>query len=260
MKKLKIALVQTKLFWEDAAANREHIGSLLKGIKKGAADLVLLPEMFSTGFTMNAKEISETMQGETVQWMKELARAKQAVICGSLVISERGNYYNRLLWVTPQGTITTYDKRHLFRMAKEEKTYTAGTKRIIVELNGWKICPLICYDLRFPVWCRNNNEYDLLLFVANWPSRRKFAWKQLLVARAIENQCFLAGLNRVGKDGKGIPYSGESIVHDPAGETVLKIKPGTEGVFITTLDPKILADYRKNFPVMMDRDRFVLKN
>jgi omega-amidase len=259
MKKLKIALVQTKLFWEDAAANREHIGGLIRNMKKGAADLVLLPEMFGSGFTMNAGSVAESMQGETVEWMLQLARTKKAVICGSLVIKDRGNFYNRLLWVTPSGKITTYDKRHLFRMAKEEQTYTAGTKRLLVELNGWSICPLICYDLRFPVWCRNNNEYDLLLFVANWPSRRKFAWQQLLVARAIENQCFVAGLNRVGKDGKGIPYTGNSIVHGPAGETVLKIKPNTEGVFITTLDPKVLTDVRKKFPVMMDRDGFVLK-
>lgn len=260
MKDLNVALVQCSLSWEDAEANRKHIGKLLESISKSSVDLILLPEMFASGFTMNAASVAETMDGDSVRWMKQIARNKKAVVCGSLVIKEKKKFYNRLLWITPSGAITVYDKRHLFRMAGEEKVYTAGTKRVIVSLGGWRICPLVCYDLRFPVWCRNADEYDLLLFVANWPSRRRLAWKQLLTARAIENQCYVAGLNRVGKDGKGIPYTGDSIIHGPFGETLAKATPSRQQVIRVSLEYKALQDARKHFPVMLDRDAFKILN
>ncbi|HEX5001174.1 MAG TPA: amidohydrolase [Bacteroidia bacterium] len=259
MKNLRIALAQTRLYWEHPEANRNHFEKLFASFPKGSCDLILLPEMFSTGFTMNAPAVAETMDGPTATWMKYMAKKHKAVFCGSVVIKEKGRYFNRLLWVTPDGTILKYDKRHLFRMAKEEQTYSSGQQRLIVELKGWKICPLICYDLRFPVWCRNTESFDLQLFVANWPSRRKFAWKQLLVARAIENQCFVAGLNRVGKDGSGYAYSGDSIVHGPAGETILKMQANSSGVAVAELDFQVLKTFRKAFPVALDRDTFQIK-
>jgi len=259
MKNLKIALVQTRLFWENTEANRNHFEQLFETLHKGSCDLILLPEMFSSGFTMNATAVAESMNGPTAVWMQRMAKKYNAVLCGSVVIKEKSRFYNRLLWVTPDGNILKYDKRHLFRMAREEQTYSSGSKRLIVELKGWKICPLICYDLRFPVWCRNTEEFDLQLFVANWPSRRKFAWKQLLVARSIENQCFVAGLNRVGKDGSGYSYSGDSIIHGPAGETILKMKPNSSGVAIAVLDYQVLKKFRSVFPVSLDRDTFQIK-
>ena len=258
-KDLNVALVQCRLAWENAEANHKHLEALLSDIKKGSAHLIILPEMFASGFTMNAGQVAEEMSGISAGWMRSMAKKKNAVITGSLVIREGRRYYNRLLWVTPSGDITWYDKRHLFRMAGEEKVYSSGKSRLVTELNGWRICPLICYDLRFPVWCRNSDEYDLLLFVANWPSRRRFAWKQLLAARAIENQCYVAGLNRVGKDGKGIPYTGDSIVHGPFGETLAKAAASREEVVRVRLTYKDLQEARRTFPVMLDRDRFLVR-
>ena len=256
MKDLKITLVQTSLAWENAEANLNHLGELLSGIKKNATHLIVLPEMFSSGFTMNAEKVAHTMKGDEVAWMLKMAKQKNAVVCGSLVITEKGKFYNRLIWAQPDGNFLHYDKRHLFRMAEEHKTYTPGKKKIMPTLQGWNICPLVCYDLRFPVWSRSKGEIDLILYVANWPERRIYAWKQLLIARAIENQCFVAGLNRVGVDGKGINYSGESVVLDPLGIPVSDIPLNKECVTTISVRSKQLKELRKSFPVMMDSDNF----
>ncbi|HMT29477.1 MAG TPA: amidohydrolase [Bacteroidia bacterium] len=256
MKDLKITLLQTTLFWEQAEANRNHFGKKLKDIRKNSTNLILLPEMFTTGFTMNAKGVAETMDGPSVTWMLEMAENKNAVVCGSLVIREKNKFYNRLVWAQPDGKTLHYDKRHLFRMAKEDKTYEQGKERLIVDLNGWNVCPLICYDLRFPVWSRSKGDIDLLIYVANWPARRSFPWKQLLIARAIENQCYVAGLNRIGMDGNNILHSGDSIVLDPLAMVVSNIKPNKESSETYTLKYKQLEELRGSFPVMIDADKF----
>lgn len=253
---LKITLLQTTLHWENPEKNREHFGKLIREIRKGSTDLILLPEMFTTGFTMDAAALAEKPGGVTMQWMHEMAQQKNAVICGSIIIKERGHFYNRLLWMPPDGNYSQYDKRHLFRMAGEHQTYTPGKKRLIVTLKGWRICPLICYDLRFPVWSRNCSEFDLLLYVTNWPKRRRFPWSSLLVARAIENQCYVAGLNRVGSDGKNIEYSGDSVVLDPIGQPLSHFRPGKSSTETVRLEMKKLQQLRKEFPVMLDADRF----
>ena len=269
MSDLKITYIQSPLHWENAEANldlfNEHLGKI-----EGETDLIVFPEMFNTGFTMNVKEASETMQGETIKWMAEKAKSMNSVVTGSLIIEEEGKYYNRLIWMRPNGRHEQYDKRHLFRMADEHKDFDYGSERLIVELNGWRICPLICYDLRFPVWSRNvdftkehknvemGNEpvYDCLLYIANWPEARNSAWKSLLPARAIENQAYVLGLNRIGKDGKDISYSGDSIAFDPYGRAINEAKPHEEMVETITLSKQLLADFRKKFPVAMDGDQF----
>jgi len=253
---MKISLIQTSLTWEDPQANRFNFGKLINRIE--ATDLIVLPEMFATGFTMNPKVIAETMDGETVAWMKEIATEKNCAITGSLVINEGGNYYNRLLFVYPDGNIKTYNKRHLFSLAGEDKAYTAGSDKLIVNYKGWKICPLVCYDLRFPVFARNVEEYDLLLYVANWPSPRIFAWDTLLKARAIENMCYVAGVNRIGEDAKGHPYPGHSQVLDCLGATVMEAST-SEGVFTVALDREKMLETREKFGFLNDRDRFTLQ-
>jgi predicted amidohydrolase len=212
--------------------------------------------MFTTGFTMNASEHAESMEGDTLLWMKGIAAEKNSVVCGSIIVVERKKFYNRLLWVQPDGQVHFYDKRHLFRMAGEHKTFSGGNKKLIVEWKGWRICPMVCYDLRFPVWSRNVNDYDLLLYVANWPQRRKYAWNQLLIARAIENQCYVAGVNRVGLDGQNITYSGDSVVLDPLGQKRSSLKTLATAIETVTLNGKTLSELRKEFPVLMDADQF----
>ena len=256
MKNLKITLVQSILKWENREANLEMFSKKLSTIKKSSTDLIILPEMFTSGFTMNARKVADSMNGETVSFMKNVAKEKKAVLCGSVVIQQKSKFYNRLLWVKPDGEVLHYDKRHLFRMAEEHKTYTPGNKRLIVNLNGWNICPLVCYDLRFPVWSRSNGEVDLLLYVSNWPTRRRFAWKQLLISRAIENQCYVAGLNRVGNDGNKIGYAGDSVVLNAMGEKISSFKTGKQEIETRELNFKELSEYRKKFPVMMDADDF----
>jgi omega-amidase len=253
---MKISLIQTSLTWEDPQANRSNFGKLINRIE--ATDLIVLPEMFATGFTMNPKVIAETMDGETVAWMKEIATEKNCAITGSLVINEGGNYYNRLLFVYPDGNIKTYNKRHLFSLAGEDKAYTAGSDKLIVNYKGWKICPLVCYDLRFPVFARNVEEYDLLLYVANWPSPRIFAWDTLLKARAIENMCYVAGVNRIGEDANGHPYPGHSRLLDCLGATVMEVST-IEGVFTVALDREKMLETRGKFGFLNDRDRFTLQ-
>ena len=254
MQNLKIALAQADLAWEDKKANLSKFETMLSGLE-GRADLFMLPEMFSTGFTMNAKPLAETMDGETVAWVVNMAAKMNAVITGSLIIKEKGKYFNRLLWAEPDGRLSIYDKRHLFSMADEEKTYAAGSHKLIVELKGWKICPLVCYDLRFPVWLRNKEKYDLLLFVASWPDRRIQHWLKLLSARAIENQCFVAGVNRIGADGNEFTYPGKSIVVTPMGDTIADLE-ARETVEIVNLDHEEIIRVRRYMPFLKDMDKF----
>lgn len=258
MEYLKITLVQTRLEWENVEKNLSLFDEVLNGIQE-ETDLIILPEMFSTGFTMNTS-VAESIEGKPIQWLKEKAKQKNCVITGSLMISENGKNYNRLIWMQPDGNFQTYDKRHLFRMANEQDHFTAGEKKLIVELNGWKICPMVCYDLRFPVWSRNKNlEYDVLLYVANWPERRSLAWSTLLPARAVENQCYCVGLNRIGHDGNNVNYSGDSAAYNPLGEKLSSIQPNKSKHETITLSWNFLQEYREKFPAMLDADDFEIK-
>lgn len=259
MNNLKITIVQSELVWENVSANLELFDKKLAALPSGSTDLIVLPEMFATGFTMNAAKTAETMDGRAVQWISRQAEEKQCCITGSIIIKEAKRFYNRLIWMRPDGSFEIYDKRHLFRMGEEQQTYTAGKKRITVMLNGWKICPLICYDLRFPVWSRNTSPvYDCLIYVANWPQKRSYAWKHLLIARAIENLSFVAGVNRIGIDGNGIEHSGDSAVINARGEIISKTISGKDSIETVTLLWNELAEFRKNFPADMDADRFNL--
>jgi len=266
MGNLTISLIQTHLYWEDKQANLSMLADKINGIQT-PTQVVILPEMFSTGFSMNPDKLAETMDGATVEWMKNMAMSKKVVLAGSLIIEEAGAYYNRFIWMLPNGQYGVYDKRHLFGFAGEDKHYTAGEKRTIAQVNGWKINLQVCYDLRFPVWARqsSNNfsqdglahipEFDLLLYVANWPERRIAAWKTLLAARAIENQCFVVGVNRVGNDGNNIYHSGASMVINPLGETLYQ-KEHEEDIFTVTLQKEILEEIRQKFPFWKDADSF----
>jgi predicted amidohydrolase len=246
------------LHWEDAAANRAMFAEQL-GPLKGATDLVVLPEMFTTGFSMRSAELAEEMNGLTVHWMREQAKALDAAIYGSLIINEKGKCFNRGLFVKPDGEIIHYDKRHLFRFANEHEHYSAGVDRVVVAWRGWRILLQICFDLRFPVFARNRGDYDAALYVANWPEARRYPWSQLLIARAIENQCYVAGVNRVGMDGKGIHYTGDSVVIDPRGAVIGQVEPAAEGVATVELEANALAEFREKFPVGLDADDFELK-
>lgn len=256
MNELQVSLVQTSLHWEDAKLNRQMFDEHLSEIQK--TDVIFLPEMFSTGFSMRPSEVAEPMSGETVTWMKEKAKALNAVVTGSVVITENGKFYNRLIWAEPSGEIKHYDKRHRFSYAGEHEEYSAGQTRPTWEYKGWRIRPQICYDLRFPVWARNDDDYDLLFYVANWPARRSYPWKSLLVARAIENMAYVVGLNRVGEDGNGIDHSGDSVVLNPLGETVSAAQPNTTEVVNATLSKSDLGTTRERFRFLNDRDTFTL--
>ena len=253
---LNVALVQTSLVWENPKANRTHIEDKVSSI---TADLIILPEMFSSGFTMNASEVAETMDGETIAWLKSLSKTKNAAIVGSLVITENNNYYNRLVFVEPNGTLTTYDKRHTFTLAGEHKVYTAGSEKTIIDYKGFKICPLVCYDLRFPVWARNSENYDVLIYVANWPKVRIAAWDALLKARAIENMSYCIGVNRVGLDGNNYEYSGHSAVYDVLGHRMDSIPESIETVEVVTLEKSHITKYRERLGFLKDRDTFKLE-
>lgn len=257
MQPLKTALVQTSLHWEDKQANFKMLDEKLSGITTGP-DIVVLPEMFSTGFSMQPEKFAEKIDGEAVSWMQKKASQLNAVITGSLIIEENGAYYNRLIWLQPDGSMSWYDKRHLFSMAGEEKVYFPGQEKLVVEWKGWKICPLICYDLRFPVWIRNKECYDLLIFVANWPERRVQHWRKLLAARAIENECFVAGVNRVGEDGNNIYHSGSSMAINPMGEILLEAVH-TETIATVTLNPEEITKMRRYMPFLKDMDDFKIK-
>lgn len=280
---LKITIIQSELHWENAVKNLAMFTEKIASINE-ATDVIVLPEMFTTGFTMNSAQLAETMEGKTVEWMKQQAKSKNAAIVGSIIIEEkvispsadgrpRGTFYNRLIWVQPDGKIYTYDKRHLFRMAGENQYYSAGNERLVVEWRGWKICPLICYDLRFPVWSRNKPipntrslsslithhsppAFDLLIYVANWPEARKTPWSKLLGARAIENQVYVVGVNRVGVDGKQMVYSGNSAVINPKGNIMSNIAEHQNYIQTIELNREELDDFRAKFPLDLDGDDF----
>ena len=257
MKNLRITTVQSELTWENISANLLRFEAKLVDLK-GNTDLIILPEMFTTGFSMKPDKLAETMFGQTMSWLTEQAKKLNAVITGSFIAQENGQYFNRLIWMRPDGTFSKYDKRHLFTLAKEHEHYAAGKDRLIVELNGWKICPLICYDLRFPVWARNNVNYDLLFYVANWPITRSHHWKSLLTARAIENQTYTIGVNRVGKDGSGYIYSGDSSILDYSGNILHQIS-NREDIFTMTLSLDEQKAFRTRLNFLPDGDRFSIE-
>lgn len=254
---MKIALIQSSLSWENPTANRNHFEVKINALTE-KVDLIVLPEMFSTGFTMNPSAVAETMEGETMEWLKSLTKAKNSAITGSLIIKENDNLYNRLVFVFPSGEIQFYDKRHLFTLAGEDKVYTSGSQKLIVDYLGWKICPLICYDLRFPVFARNVEDYDLLIYVANWPKARIQAWDILLKARSVENLCYTIGVNRTGSDNNNLEYNGHSQAVDFLGNYALEPQE-TEGVFMVELNKEQLLETRKKLGFLGDRDSFELK-
>lgn len=254
---LKTALIQLDLSWEDPTENlkkfSERIGNL-----KDPVDLIVLPEMFSTGFSMNADTLAEEPDGPTVSWMMETAKENNTALTGSVIIKENGNFYNRLFFVFPDGSFKTYDKRHTFTLAREDQTYTAGTERLIVEYKGWRICPLICYDLRFPVWARNTSDYDLLIYVANWPETRIHAWDILLQARAIENMSYCIGVNRTGNDGNDYRYNGHTAVYDCLGKNLFDNDRSREFTEIVILEKSHVEETRDKLKFLQDRDSFSL--
>jgi len=251
---MKIALIQTELSWENPNENKALLQEKINAISQ-YVDLIVLPEMFTSGFTMNPKNVAQTMQGDAISWLKEIAKNKNCAITGSLIIEENGNYFNRLVFVFPSGEIQTYDKRHLFTLAGEEKVYTAGKDKLIVEYKGFKICPLICYDLRFPVFARNVEDYDVLIYVANWPKPRVNAWDILLKARAVENMSYVIGVNRVGLDANNLEYVGHSQAIDYLGNYIQEPQE-IEGVFIVELDKNEMLETRKKLNFLYDRDKF----
>ena len=254
---LKIAMIQSNLVWENPEQNRINFTKKIESISE-EVDIIVLPEMFTSGFTMNASKVAETIDGETVTWMQHISSNKNVAIVGSIVIKDNNNFYNRLLFITPKGDITFYDKRHTFTLAGEDKVYSAGTEKGIIDYKGWKICSLICYDLRFPVWARNTEDYDVLMYVANWPKPRISAWDTLLKARAIENMCYCIGVNRVGVDGVNSEYSGHSAVYDVLGKEITSFKPNNEDIQIATLEKRHIEAYRNKLKFLNDRDCFTI--
>lgn len=259
---LKISLIQTSLYWHDIDANLAMMEEKIWQIGE-ETDLIVLPEMFSTGFTNAAPELAEPMNSKTFRWMKQQAKQTQAIVTGSFIAREGKDLYNRLLWMRPDGEYATYDKKHLFRMSEEHEIYAPGKKRLVVEWKGWKICPLICYDLRFPVWSRNQNldndslSYDVLLYVANWPAARSRVWRALLEARALENLSYCIGLNRVGEDGKNIAYNGQSLIFNHRGE-ILADLADKDTITTVELSKPALNEFRSKFPAYLDADPFTL--
>ena len=253
---LNLSLIQSNLFWEDLPANLSHFEKLISNIKD--TDIILMPEMFNTAFCPKSNHLAESMDGKTINWMKEISKTKNCAIIGTLMIKAGENIFNRLVWISKNGTIYTYDKHHLFSLIKEERSISKGKKRLIVEVEGWKICPLICYDLRFPVFSRNDVEYDVLIYLANWPVKRIDAWDTLLKARSIENQCYTIGVNRVGEDGNEIPFNGHSKVFDAFGNELFSATENKEEVlqFEISLDDLKLKRRQMNF--LQDRDNFNL--
>lgn len=269
MSSLTITIIQPNLHWENKRANLDMLSQKIESIRE-KTEVVILPEMFSTGFSMHTEMLAEEMDGETIQWMKRISADKKIILTGSIIIEEGEKYFNRLIWMLPNGEYGYYDKRHLFAYANEHQHYAAGNKRLIARAKGWKINLMVCYDLRFPVWARQSSspslspggegqgqEYDLAVFVANWPEKRSHAWKTLLQARAIENQCYVVGVNRVGEDGNKIYYSGDSMIVDPLGE-ILYQKANEEDIFTYTLQKEKLDEVRERFPFWKDADEFNL--
>jgi predicted amidohydrolase len=263
MSSLTITLIQTALHWEDKRQNLEMLERKINSIKE-RTEVIVLPEMFSTGFSMKPELLSEMMEGESVSWMKRISSEKRAIVTGSLVIKDGEDYFNRLVWMQPDGKYGYYDKRHLFAYAHEDKHYSSGNKRLIASVKGWKINLQVCYDLRFPVWARHNfaatggnPEYDLLIYVANWPEKRNLAWKTLLQARAIENQCFVVGVNRVGDDGNGIYHSGDSCIVNAMGD-LLYTRAHDEDIHTITLHKEAIEETRTKLPFWKDGDNFMI--
>lgn len=264
MDDLKISVVQPDVHWENRSANLEYLGKMIEQSDK-KSDLIILPEMFTTGFSMNPVKVAESFHPdmESLVWMRKIAATMDAAIVGSISTEEEQKYYNRLFWVFPDGTFKYYDKRHLFSFAGEDAAYSPGAEKLIVEFRGWSICPLICYDLRFPVWSRNSlinkiPEYDLLIYVANWPEVRREPWMRLLHARAIENQCYVVGSNRIGEDANAISYSGDSLIIDPKGDLIYSLQD-EEAVFSINLSRSELENFRHKFPVLKDADSFEIE-
>ncbi|WP_276346312.1 amidohydrolase [Daejeonella sp. JGW-45] len=255
MNTLKVTTFQAYLFWENIEKNLQNLGLRLSSIRE-KTDLIVLPEMFNTGFSMNPEKLAEDMGGRSMKWMLEQAKKFNSVVTGSLIIKEDGKYYNRLIWMRPDGSHEWYDKRHLFGLGDEDQHYTGGNKKLFVELNGWKICPVICYDLRFPVWLRNKNEeYDILLVVANWPEKRSLHWRTLIPARAVENQAFVIAVNRVGHDGNEVYHSGDSMCIDPNGKVVY-YKPNDEDLYTFSINKEEVENARTHHPFLKDADGF----
>lgn len=255
-KQLRCLLVQTQLFWADAPANRRQLEAVVRN-RGSDVDLIVFPETFTSGFLGDAEAQPETMDGATIGWMRDLARDVDSVLCGSVAITTGSGKANRFLWVEPDGNVSFYDKRHLFSYGGEDKRYIAGTERKVFQYRGWHICPQICYDLRFPAWCRNRHDYDLLIFVANWPEPRTPAWTALLRARAIENQCYVIGVNRSGTDPRGLKYAGGSAIYDPLGEPLLELGSAeANGRAVISMDR--LLEIRKELPFQQDADDFRL--
>lgn len=252
---LNIAIIQQDLVWENAEANHKLFEQEIKKIQN--ADLIILPEMFNSGFTMQPNKVAQTTSGNTIKWLKNIANKYKTAIIGSLAIAEDNKYFNRLLTVLPNGDIHQYNKKHLFRMGGEHNVYTSGTKKTIINYMNWRICTLICYDLRFPVWSRNKNNYDLLIYVANWPNTRNYAWETLLKARAIENQCYTIGVNRIGTDGNNIKYKGNSLIINPKGEIITQMDKHTH-ISTTKLNINELNNFKQKFPAYLDADNFTI--
>ncbi|WP_027138331.1 amidohydrolase [Gaetbulibacter saemankumensis] len=255
---LKVALIQSDLVWEHPKENRKAFAEKIASMTS-PVDIIVLPEMFTTGFTMNASAVAESMDGKSVLWMQKIARKTNAAVTGSLIISEDGKYFNRLLFIEPNGAITSYDKRHTFTLAGEEKVFARGNQKLTLDYKGWKLCPLVCYDLRFPVWARNTENYDVLLYVANWPKPRILAWDTLLKARAIENMSYVIGVNRVGTDQDLNEYSGNSAVYDVLGNAISNIKPNKEQLEVVTLERHHINYYRNKLKFLNDRDTFTIQ-
>jgi omega-amidase len=269
MSSISVTIIQTALYWEDKPANLQMFSEKISGITEKTA-IVVLPEMFTTGFSMNTGRLAEDMDGETISWMKKKSAEKGVILTGSMIAKEKNAadniFFNRLIWMLPNGDFGIYDKRHLFAYGNEDQHYTSGKKRLIASVNGWKINLQVCYDLRFPLWIRQSKlpdsplgpEFDILIIVANWPSARSHAWKTLLQARAIENQCYVIGVNRVGTDGRGLDYAGESMIVGPAGD-IIKILGDKEEIFSYSLDRERLEDFRTKYPFWKDADRFLIQ-
>jgi omega-amidase len=257
MQHLKIVLLQVDLVWHNAELNRNQFSKKINSIKE-QVDIIVLPEMFTTGFSMQPQKVFESMQGETIKWMQKIALENNTAIAGSIIILEDNKYYNRFIFVHPSGEINKYDKRHLFVLIGEDKVYTSGKEKLIVTYKGWRICPLICYDLRFPIWSRNVEDYDVLLYVANWPKPRIAAWDALLKARSIENLCYTIGVNRVGIDGNNLEYSGHSVAYDSLGKKLTHIKTNLEDKAVITLSKKHINEVRNKLNFLNDKDAFEL--
>lgn len=258
MQTFRLTLCQSYLIWENPEANMNAFEKHFESIDR-ETDIIILPEMFTTGFSMNPEKTAKQWQNKTIEWLKKIAQKYQTAICGSIMADHENGYVNRFVWVDENENVQFYDKRHLFQMGGEHEVYLPGNKQIIISYKGWKIAPFICYDLRFPVWSRNRDDYDLAIYVANWPAARSLVWEKLLMARAIENQCYVAGVNRVGTDGRDIFYEGNSLMINARGEIISDFKKEKEELHSFEIDKEELLDFRKKFPVFDDADDFEIK-